>query len=214
MALITKKISHNPFTIRTYAKMRLQVLCNPQLQIIGLKVPWNDTLTENTGGRGGMLVANAGLKPHFSLPGRTRGSGQGKVSFLTTFSPARTLGQAKHSVVVAVAPEYSLKGLRDRQRRLLSPCHPCSTRMLRRGVRHGGTAMSQWQSEARSGRLLLRHAVQRAQPEHQVHTPDTHHFAVGKQPRQGVQRDAIVSIVERGHKHQFVRDVEVGVACG
>ena len=61
-------------------------------------------------------------------------------------------------------------------------------------------------------RLLLRHAVQRAQAPDQVHAVDADHFAAGKNLGQHVQRHAVVGIVERGHQHQAVGDVEVGVA--
>jgi len=61
-----ERISRKPFTIRSYAKTRLQLLWNPHLQIIGLKVPWNETVTKMPGGGASALVANTRLKPHFS----------------------------------------------------------------------------------------------------------------------------------------------------
>ncbi len=48
------------FRIRSYEKMRLQVLCNAHLQIIGLKVPWNEQLQKTPGGRGTSEVKNIG----------------------------------------------------------------------------------------------------------------------------------------------------------
>src|SRR5712692_11157184 len=53
------------FTIRTYAKMCLQVLWNLHLQMIGLKAHWNQHIQKTPGGRGPALVANAGLKDGF-----------------------------------------------------------------------------------------------------------------------------------------------------
>ncbi len=44
---------HKSFRMRTYAKMCLQVLWNPHLQFIGLKVPWNEHLQKTPGGEGG-----------------------------------------------------------------------------------------------------------------------------------------------------------------
>jgi len=57
-----EKISPKSFTMRTYAKMRLQLLWNAHLQIIGLKVPWNEHLQKIPGGRVSTRVANARLR--------------------------------------------------------------------------------------------------------------------------------------------------------
>ena len=53
------------FRIRTYEKMYPQALWNLHLQIIGLKVPWNEQLQKTPGGRVSTGVANAGLKDGF-----------------------------------------------------------------------------------------------------------------------------------------------------
>src|SRR5712692_9877297 len=55
------------FTMCTCARTRPQLLWNVHLQIIGLKVSWNEHLQKVPGWRGSALVANAGLKPNFSL---------------------------------------------------------------------------------------------------------------------------------------------------
>jgi hypothetical protein len=57
----------NPFRMRTYAKTCLQLLWNVQLQIIGLKVPWNEHLQKTPGVGASAVVANAELSPHLSL---------------------------------------------------------------------------------------------------------------------------------------------------
>ncbi len=91
MVLKMKKVSHNPFTMCTCAKTPLQVLCNPQLQIIGLKVPWNEQLQKIPGGRGGTLVANAGLNPHFSLRRPDQGAQfRGSIFVLNYFDLSRS----------------------------------------------------------------------------------------------------------------------------
>src|SRR5712692_11088640 len=46
--------------------MTIQLLWNPHLQIIGLKLPWNEQLQKTPGGGASALVANTRLKPHFS----------------------------------------------------------------------------------------------------------------------------------------------------
>ena len=63
-----------------------------------------------------------------------------------------------------------------------------------------------------SGRLLLRHAMQRAQAQDKVCACDSHHLACRKQVGQFVQGHTIVGIVESRHQHNLVRDVEVCVA--
>ena len=49
-------------------------------------------------------------------------------------------------------------------------------------------------------------------PEDQIGAVDAAHLAVGEELRQGVQRDAVVRVVEGRDEHQPVGDVEVGVA--
>jgi len=83
--------THNPFTIRSCAKTCLQVLCNPQLQIIGLKVSCNQHLQKIPGGRGPALVANAGLNPHFSLRRPDQASQfRGSIFVLSCFDLSRS----------------------------------------------------------------------------------------------------------------------------
>src|SRR2546425_9784953 len=67
------------------------------------------------------------------------------------------------------------------------------------------------QSEVRSGRLLLRHAVQRPKSQHEVLAGDADHITVRQQCGQGIECDSIVRVIERGNKHQLVCDVEVCV---
>ncbi len=55
------------FTMRTYAKTRPQLLCNLHLQIIGLKVSWNEQLQKTRGGWGWTSEVEKGGKN--SLPG-------------------------------------------------------------------------------------------------------------------------------------------------
>src|ERR1035437_6078811 len=65
-----------------------------------------------------------------------------------------------------------------------------------------------------SRRLLLRHAVQRAQAPDQLRAVNAHHFPAGEVLAQYGQRRAIVGVVEGRCQHQPVGDVEVGVAGG
>src|SRR5690606_17777948 len=60
--------------------------------------------------------------------------------------------------------------------------------------------------------LLLRQAVQRAQSPHEVNTVYAHHLVLRHQLGQRGECNPIVRIVERGHYHHTVRDVEVRVA--
>src|SRR5713226_9574162 len=62
--------------------------------------------------------------------------------------------------------------------------------------------------------LLLGHAVERAETEDEVAAGDAHDFAIGKQTGESIERDAIVRIVERRDDHDFIGDVEIGVAGG
>src|ERR1035437_1753358 len=63
-----------------------------------------------------------------------------------------------------------------------------------------------------SRRLLLRHAVQRAQAPDQLRAVDAHHFPIRELSGEDGQRRAIVWVVEGGRQHQSVGDVKVGVA--
>ena len=63
-------------------------------------------------------------------------------------------------------------------------------------------------------RLLLRHAVESAEAKDQVAAGDAYDFAPWKKPGECVERDAIVGIVECGHDHDIIRDVEIRVAGG
>src|SRR5882724_8275142 len=63
-------------------------------------------------------------------------------------------------------------------------------------------------------RLLLGHAMERAESEDQIAARNARHFTVRKQTRKCIQRHTIVQVVERGHEHDFVGDVKIRVACG
>src|SRR5262245_18877653 len=63
-------------------------------------------------------------------------------------------------------------------------------------------------------RLLLGQAVQRAELPHEVDGMDTDHLAVGEQLGQCAQGHAVGGVVEGGHEHGVVGDVEIGVAGG
>ena len=56
--------------------------------------------------------------------------------------------------------------------------------------------------------------MQRPQTPNQIAAVDPHHLAAGKEISQQIERLAVVGIVERGHQHQPVRDIEIGIACG
>ena len=60
--------------------------------------------------------------------------------------------------------------------------------------------------------LLLRHAMERAQPQHQIDCVDADHLAIREQLCQSIQCNTVILIVERRHKHQIVRNVEICVA--
>ena len=56
--------------------------------------------------------------------------------------------------------------------------------------------------------------MQRAQAEDQIDAVDADNLAVGEELGQGVERNAIGGVVERGNQNEAVGDVEVGVAGG
>jgi len=62
--------------------------------------------------------------------------------------------------------------------------------------------------------LLLGHAVNRTEPQDEIAAGYAHDFAVREKACEYVQGGAIIGIVERGHKHDLVRDIEIGVARG
>src|SRR6266567_3897263 len=62
------------------------------------------------------------------------------------------------------------------------------------------------------GGLLLRHAVQRAQPPDQVDGMDADDFAAGEHVGKNAERNAVVGIMEAGHEDEAIGDVEVCVA--
>src|SRR5450432_1581977 len=64
------------------------------------------------------------------------------------------------------------------------------------------------------GRLLLSHAVERAQAEDQVAAGDAYYFAIRKEIGQRVQGCAIVGVVEGWDDYQFTGYVKVCVAGG
>lgn len=63
-------------------------------------------------------------------------------------------------------------------------------------------------------RLLLSHAVQRAQAQHKIRAGDADHFAVRKELRQLVERHPVIRVVECGNQNEPICDVEVRVAGG
>src|SRR5579872_2631340 len=69
-----------------------------------------------------------------------------------------------------------------------SPPDSRNRRSSSRGVFDEGSLRCRW----RSGRLLLRHAVQRAQPEDQIAAGNADRFAPGKELGDRVERDAVV----------------------
>ena len=62
------------------------------------------------------------------------------------------------------------------------------------------------------GGLLLRHAMQRSQAQHQIAAGNADHFAIREQSRQRVQGHAILRIAEGWRENQPVGDIEIGVA--
>src|SRR5260370_1879747 len=63
-------------------------------------------------------------------------------------------------------------------------------------------------------RLLLRHAMNGAQPPDEVAAVDAGDFAAWKEIGKSVERHAVVGIVEGRNQNQIVGDVKIGVAGG
>src|ERR1700733_11233965 len=63
-------------------------------------------------------------------------------------------------------------------------------------------------------RLLLRHAMQRAESPDQIAGINRHDFARREKLGESVERNAIIWIVEHRHEHQAIRDIKIGVAGG
>src|SRR5260370_23501637 len=64
----------------------------------------------------------------------------------------------------------------------------------------------------RSGDVLLGHAVERAQAQHQIAAVNGSPAMVRKSASQCVQSSAVIGVVERGHQHQAVGDIEIRIA--
>src|SRR5580658_7484890 len=60
--------------------------------------------------------------------------------------------------------------------------------------------------------LLLGHAVERAEPQHQVAAGDTNDLTIWEEPRERSECDAIVGVVEGWDQYQAVGDIEICVA--
>ena len=80
--------------------------------------------------------------------------------------------------------------------------------------RSGAAPLRLTKAKSLSRRLLLRHAVQRAQPPDEIAAVDADHLALGKQLSQSIQRGAIVGIAKHRHQHQLVGNVKIGIAGG
>src|SRR6266581_9355627 len=63
-------------------------------------------------------------------------------------------------------------------------------------------------------RLLLCQTVDCPEPPHQIHRMDPHDRPVANELGEDPERHAVAGIVERGHEHGAVRDVEIRVARG
>ncbi len=63
-------------------------------------------------------------------------------------------------------------------------------------------------------RLLLGHAMQRAESPDQIDAVDADDLAIGKQLGQNVQRHAVVGIMKCRHQHQPIGDIEIRIAGG
>src|ERR1041385_2271510 len=63
----------------------------------------------------------------------------------------------------------------------------------------------------KSGRLLLGHAVECAEAENEIAAGNADDVAVGEEAGECVECNAIVGVVEDGHEHEFIGDVEIGV---
>src|SRR6266849_647348 len=64
------------------------------------------------------------------------------------------------------------------------------------------------------GWLLLRHAVQCAEPPDQISAVDADDLAVGEEVSEDVEGEAVVGIVEDGNENEAIGNVEIGVAGG
>src|SRR5262249_50787902 len=64
------------------------------------------------------------------------------------------------------------------------------------------------------GGLLLGHTVDGAEAKDEVATGDADDSAIGEESGEGVERFAVVGVVEGGGQDELVGDVEVGVAGG
>lgn len=62
------------------------------------------------------------------------------------------------------------------------------------------------------GGLLLGHAMNRAEPPHQIGTGDTHHLAHGEEILQCCQCSLVVRAMIGGHQHCVIGDIKVGIA--
>src|SRR5665213_2549519 len=62
------------------------------------------------------------------------------------------------------------------------------------------------------GRLLLRHAMQRAQAPYKVYGVDADDFAIRKHFGQNLQCDSVFGVMKCWHQNQTVSDVEIRVA--
>src|ERR1700730_13607285 len=60
--------------------------------------------------------------------------------------------------------------------------------------------------------LLLCHTVQSAESPDQIAAVDRYDFACGEKVSEGVERNAIVRIVEDRHQHRAIGDIKIGVA--
>src|SRR5262245_61455869 len=65
-----------------------------------------------------------------------------------------------------------------------------------------------------SSRLLLGHAVQRTQAQHQIATGDADYGAVWKQPLKCTYRDCVVLIDKRRDQEELVGNIEICVTRG
>src|SRR5262249_2805042 len=63
-----------------------------------------------------------------------------------------------------------------------------------------------------AGRLLLRCAMDGAQPPDEIAAVDAYHFTAGKNAGENIQGNAVLGIVEGRNQDQVIGDVEVGVA--
>jgi hypothetical protein len=73
-----------------------------------------------------------------------------------------------------------------------------------------------WRSQARlpPSRLLLRHAMQRAESQHQIAAGNSNNFATRKKRSQRIQRHAIARISKRRNNQQLVGNIKIGITGG